>query len=167
MEPDMTMNSSDAIRLMVRHYPGGTAAVALFLAKSPNTLEKELRGESTHKLGLVDACIISSRCIELGTQHCRAYVNAVAAECGGFVQLQVRDDMPRQDLRVDLAMMLKEASDTISVITAALADDRLSDNERRAAEREIGEMLESIQRVQQGIRSVHAASKPKAVRSAA
>lgn len=106
------MNTTDAIRLMVRHYPGGMAVIAMRLGKSPNTLEKELRGESSHKLGLVDACAISSMCIEDQTPHCRAYANAVAGECGGFVELEVRDDMRRQDLRIDLASMLKEASDT-------------------------------------------------------
>jgi len=161
------MNTTDAIRLMVRHFPGGNSAVALFLGKSPNTLEKELRGESSHKLGLVDACMISSRCIELNTPHCRAYVNAVAGECGGFVELLVRDDMGASDLRTDVSRLVKESSDSLSAITDALGDGAISDNEKKRIERELSELIDMVQRVQRDVRAVHSASKPAAMRSVA
>lgn len=161
------MNTIDAVRLMVRHYPGGNSAVALFLGKSPNTLEKELRGEQSHKLGLVDACMISSRCIELNTPHCRAYVNAVAGECGGFVELEVRDNMRRQDVRSGVSMVVKEASDALAAVTVAMSDDKVSDNEMRSIERELSELVGQTQEVLRAARSVHASSKPASMRSVA
>jgi hypothetical protein len=38
------MNSLDALRKMVDHYPGGRAAVALRLGKTDEVLRKELSG---------------------------------------------------------------------------------------------------------------------------
>lgn len=167
------MTAQDAIRVMVRHFPGGIAAMALRIGKATTTLEKELRGEASHKLGLVDACHISSICIEQRTPHCRAYVNAVAAECGGFVELdpqQAGGDGAQQPgephgverVRKDVAELLCDASESLRVITEGLRDGVMSDNELRAAERELAKVVEVVQDIDAELRRNNAESKPRA-----
>lgn len=161
------MNHTDSLKLMVYEFPGGIDVVALRIGKPASTLSKELRGAPGYKLGANTAYAISRLCIESDSPNCRAYINAVIGDCGGFVELPVRDDMTRQDLRVDAALMMKEGSDALSVLTDALSDGRLSDNELRAIQREISELVSAAQSVDRGARSVHEASKPAALRSAA
>ena len=55
------MDLLDSLRRAVRHYPGGTDAVAARLGKSPSTLEKELRGAPQYKMGAVDAAEIAEQ----------------------------------------------------------------------------------------------------------
>ena len=160
------MNSLDALRLMVRCYPGGIEAVALRVGKPAKTLEKELRNEQGHKLGVLVADEINALCNEVASKHCRAYVNAIAGDTGGFVELPVRS-MGRQDLRTHAADMLRECSESISALTEALRDEAISDNERRSIERELGELIEKVQEVQCGVRAVHEASRPARIREAA
>jgi len=153
------MNQLDALKKMCDHYPGGRAALAVRLGKSDEVLRKELSGDPKFKMGVIDASAISAMCIEANSAHCNAYATAVAQECGGFIALEVRD-MTKQDLRSEMAGLLKECSDAFQVLTLALADDTISDNERRACERELGELAEKLQAVHRGVRANNESSKP-------
>lgn len=154
------MNQLDALKKMCDHYPGGRAAIALRLDKSDEVLRKELSGDPKFKMGVIDAASISAMCIEANSAHCNAYATAVAAECGGFVKLEVRDMAVKQDLRADMAGLLKECSDSFQVLTLALADEQISDNERRACEKEFAELAEKLQSVHRGVRALNEAGKP-------
>lgn len=152
------MNKLDILKLMIRHYPGGIEVVALRLGKSVSTLEKELRNAPGYKLGMHDADEISSLCIEAGSEHCHAYVNAVASRCGGFVRLPAQS-MPLKSLRSCLADVVKEASDVLTAGVTGLADDDISDNDEKLISRELAELLGKIQGVQRGISAAHLAGK--------
>lgn len=149
------MNPTDAIRLMVKSYPGGADALAVLVGKSPETLRKEIAAAPGYKLGVNDACTISEACIAVGSEHCHAYANAVAVNCGGFVALQVRDPQAARHLAGDTAGMLKECSDVVSKVTESLADGVVSDNDRKAIERELQELIEALQKVQQDVAAAH------------
>jgi len=153
------MNQLDALKKMCDHYPGGRAAIALRLGKSDEVLRKELAGDPKFKMGAIDAAAISTMCIEAQSAHCNAYATSVASDCGGFVSLEVRE-MGKQDLRSEMAGMLKECSDAFGVLTESLADESISDNEMRRIEREIAEVFEKTQTVLRGARARNQAGRP-------
>jgi hypothetical protein len=140
------MNPIDAIRLMAKHYDGGIEALAVLCGKSGETLRKEIADAPTYKLGVADACIISEACIRAGSPHCHAYANAVAVNCGGFVQLEVRDPGVG-NLYGDAAGLVKETADVAQAVAEAMRDGSISTNDRKAIEKELRELLEQVQRV--------------------
>ncbi|MDM0011972.1 transcriptional regulator [Variovorax sp. J22P168] len=154
------MSPLDAMRLMIDNYPGGRAAVAVRIGKSEEVLRKETSGHGAFKHGLADAVTISDMCIEAQSPHCYAFVNEVAGRAGRLVELPAHEGANKQDIRADVAGLLKECSDTVAVVTEALADETISDNELRHVEREIEELVERAQAVCAGARARHAASRP-------
>lgn len=160
------MNTLDALRLMVDYYPGGMPAMALRLGKTEEVLRKELSGAHTHKLGVVTACLISTYCMEVQSVHSNAFATAVAASSGGFVRLEVREMPSKQDVRADMAGLLKECSDVLNQATDALADERISDNELRAIERELADVFSRGQDLLKNAQARNLASKPAELRAA-
>ena len=152
------MNPIDAIRLMVKHYPGGTDSLAVLVGKSAETLRKEIAGAHGYKLGVVDACAISEACINVNSPHCRAYANAVAASCGGFVELVVRDADAGGTMDQRLANFLRETSDVVSAVIAAKADGTYSDNDMKTIRREVLEALDALQQVDEAATSENKAT---------
>uniref|UniRef100_C5CJM6 Transcriptional regulator n=1 Tax=Variovorax paradoxus (strain S110) TaxID=543728 RepID=C5CJM6_VARPS len=154
------MNAQDALRLMIDNYPGGRAVIAARLGKTEEVLRKETCGSPSHKHGLNDAVTISDMCIEAQSPHCYAFVTAISAPVGRFIELPVRDMAAKQDLRNDAAGLVKEGTDVLLELNAALADEEISDNELSRIEREALEVFERTQSVIRGARARHAASKP-------
>lgn len=154
------MSPLDAMRLIIDNYPGGRAAIAVRIGKSEEVLRKETGGHGAFKHGLADAVTISDMCVEAQSPHCYAFVNAVAGRAGRLVELPAAAAATRQDIRTDLAGLLKECSDSLTAVTEALADEAISDNELRRVEREIAELIERAQAVCMGARARHAAGKP-------
>jgi hypothetical protein len=154
------MNSLDALRKMVDHYPGGRAAVAARLGKTDEVLRKELSGATSHKLGVVDATMIAEMCADAHSQHASAFANGLAALTGAFVALPVREMVGKQDLRQDAAALLKEGTDVLQALTVALADEAISDNELQTLEREVGDVFEKLQSLLRGAKANNSACKP-------
>lgn len=152
------MNKHDILRRMVRCYPGGIEVVALRLGKPVSTLEKELRQEPRYKLCINDAEEISCMCIDVGSEHCYDYVNALATRGGIAVHLSPQPASLRS-LRACLADIVKEASDVLTSGIASLADDDISDNDEKLIGRELAELLGKIQEVQRGVTAAHQAGK--------
>lgn len=159
------MNTADAIKLIVKSAPGGLEVVAARIGKNAETLRKELSGkDQKFKLGETTVQMISEMAIEEAWPNCFAYVNAVAANSGGFIALPVREQGAlKQDLRADMAQLLKECSDAVLALTTALADDAVSDNELRDIQREVGELLSKSQDVLRGARENNAKTGIRAV----
>jgi len=154
------MNSLDALRKMVDHYPGGRAAVAARLGKTDEVLRKELSGATSHKLGVVDATMIAEMCADAQSQRASAFANGLAALTGAFVALPVREMVGKQDLRQDAAALLKEGTDVLQALTVALADEAISDNELQTLEREVGDVFEKLQSLLRGAKANNSACKP-------
>jgi hypothetical protein len=153
------MNPIDAVRLQAKHYPGGVDALAVLVGKSAETLRKELANANGYKLGVNDACTISEACIAARSEHCHAYANAVAVNCGGFVQLAVRDPMAKSLMSATVGTV-SAATDLLERVTAARADGEISDNERREVERAVTQTIAQLQQVSDQVRREHEASKP-------
>lgn len=139
-------NSTDACRTTASGYPGGLATLAVRLGVSAGVLSKELNSSAGFKLGVERACLISQLCIEAGGPHCYDYVNAVASNCGGFVELPVRDMAPG-NIHGDSAGLVKECADVVQSIAAAMADGSMSPNDRKCVEKEARELIGQLQRV--------------------
>jgi hypothetical protein len=167
------MNSLDALRLMVDHFPGGRPVMAVRLgleldAKGDSeVLRKELSGSASHKLGVIRAHQISEICMDAKSPHCYAYVNAVCGSAGRMLDLPVREMTGKQDLRNDAAGLMKEGTDVLLELNSALADEEISDNELARIEREAAEVFERAQALVRGARARNAAGKPAYLKAAA
>lgn len=153
------MNPLDALRLMVLHY--GREEMARKLNKPVNTLDKELQGAASNKLGVVEACYISALCIERGSEHCYAFVNLVAASGGRLVELPLRASAgpATDDVSGEATRLIKESSDVLIAASRAMANHDISDNEKRRIKREIGEVVAQAQALGRAVDARHAASK--------
>lgn len=82
----------DSIRRGVDRYPGGRRAIGTRVVpdKADKVFQKELAGNTSHKLGVVDAVAIAAMCCEAGTPHCYDFAAHVAEECGGRCPLTRR-----------------------------------------------------------------------------
>jgi hypothetical protein len=155
------MNELDAIRLIVANFPGGLEVVALRIGKPAETLRKEIAGAQNFKLGVVHAAQISAMAIDAQSPHCYAFINAIAGDSGRMLELPIRDvEVSKQDLRTDAASLMKEGTDVLMELNAALADEQISDNELARIEREAAEVLERTQAIVRGARARNLAGKP-------
>ena len=124
------MDLLDSLRRAVRHYPGGTDAVAVRLGKSPSTLEKELRGAPQYKMGAVDAAEIAAMCVELGSAHGVEYPTRVAEAVGGMLVLLPSGHEGSDGVTgLALAQLMREFADLVTAATSADADGQISKNE--------------------------------------
>lgn len=156
------MNPLDSLRLMVDAYPGGRDAVALRRGKSSEVLRKELAGAPGFKLGVVDACAISSMCAEVGSEHATAYANAVASHCGGLVTLQPKSGDDGADLVQRTSVAVKEVAEVMSQVAVRAADGEVSLNDLRVIEKEAAEATAAIQEVTRAARAAYEAGRPAA-----
>jgi hypothetical protein len=154
------MNPIDAVRLMAKHYPGGVDALAVLVGKSGETLRKELASAHGYKLGVNDACTISEACIAAKSDHCHAYANAVAVNCGGFVRLEVREQAPGKTLMSATVGSVSSSTDLLELVTTARADGLVSDNERKDIERAVTLSIEKLQHVLAEVQRENETGKP-------
>jgi len=155
------MNILDTVHRMARSYPGGIEAVALRLAKSPSTLEKELRGASGFKLGADDAAEISAMCMELGTEHASAYANAVAGHMGCMlVPLPVGLELSEDECLRAVAQTSQESAELIAAAISSLADGKVSDNELRTVDRASSDLVAALQGMRRVMAERNLAGKP-------
>ncbi|MDM0024104.1 phage regulatory CII family protein [Variovorax saccharolyticus] len=160
------MNSLDALRKMVDHYPGGRAAVALRLGKTDEVLRKELSGSHTHKLGVVDAQTIAEICCESKTEHCHALANTFASNSGGFIRLPVVDVDHIPNLHKSMAEVIREMSDVTTTTIDCDSDGVISDNDLKRSLKEIEEARTALQVLEMNLISKNAAGKPALARVA-
>lgn len=157
------MSELDALRLMVRHFPGGLGVIALRIGKTPEVLRKELGDAPGFKLGLATAMLISELCIEANSEHCRAFATVVSASSGGFIRLPVAQ-MPPESVSRSLASIVREMADVAAATLDADADDVISDNDLKVTQKEIGEAREALQFLERALRVKNQAGKPESER---
>lgn len=156
------MNILDATRLQVRSYPGGLDAIAPRLNKAPSTLEKEMIGASGYKLGAQDAADISSFCAQLQTADALLYPTAVCALSHVILfPLPVLPSLPVSECMLAVARASNEAHELITEACAALADNKVSDNELKKVDRAIAELVASAQTMRRAFAELNHAGKPK------
>lgn len=124
---------------LARAYPGGAAALALRMGKSSTTLNHELLGTGTAKLGLEDAATMTALSGDLRV------LEAWNAEHGLLViRMPVLISGNAGGCLDKLSQTAKEFSELVAEVAADLGDGRLSDNELARIEREGAEVLAAV-----------------------
>lgn len=159
------MNSLDAARYLMRAYHGGADALAPRLGKTPTTLRHEVAGSDKYKLGLQDAEEMTRMAIEAHVPNALAILHAYAANCGAMVIALPDMHTPEGgEAYANLAAAAKRFADFVSVSALAPADGRVTGNELRNVDRELGALIACAHRVRNGLAAMHAAEQEQGAR---
>lgn len=157
----------DTIRRAVGNYPGGREPLRIRLdpGKSPNVFQKELAGNSAHKLGVIDAVDLVTMACEVGSPHCYDFAAHVARECGGkFVLNDVPPERAHNPIE-KISLLVRETGDVTGAVIDAMGDGVISDNELSLIEDEIAQAEEALRKLRRAARAVNEAGKPASERS--
>lgn len=144
------MELNDSVRRMVRHYPGGLNALAARLGKSPNTLDKEIRGAPGFKLGLMDAFEMTVMCADTKSEFAMGLLNSMA-HATHHVLLPMPEGHAEGMTLERLSRLMHECADLVAEVTKAKSDGAVSDNELRACRQQWAELVVAGQAVMQGL----------------
>lgn len=153
------MTPQDALRQMAKAYPGGYESLAPRVGKTAEVLRKELSGDVKFKLGLATATLISELCIEANAPHCHDFVNAIAADGGGFVRLPVIDSTDGPCVHRSISSVTQELSHVVMATMDGDADGVISDNDLARIQKEAGDALAAIQQLVLTVEAKHKAGK--------
>jgi hypothetical protein len=152
------MNTLDAARYLMRAYPGGADSLAPRLDKSSTTLRHEVAAHGAYKLGLLDAEEITQMALEQHVPNAMAILHAMATNCGAMVIALPSGHTAVADATYqDLAAAAKSFADFVAVSAQAPADGRVTGNELRDVDRELGALIACAHRVRGGLAAMHAA----------
>ena len=132
------MKPLDAAYHVVHDYePDGAASLAPRLGKSPTTLCHEVKPPpgSMAKFGLVDAVKATDLTEDFRILH--AFAEAVNHRC---VKVTIPEVDSHQDLLGAMSTFAKETAEALLAMHAAIADGRISENEIRRFEKEVGDI---------------------------
>jgi hypothetical protein len=161
------MNRRDEALRLAQRYPGGIDALAQRLGKRPDTLRKELTGVSGYKWGVDDEESIVLMSEAAGVPDSIAPITAAAANLGLLIiplPQQINGD---SDAFHCLAGAAAEFSEFMKVIADAVADARVTANELRRVERELGRLVAQGQGCVAALRRIHEEAKPAHLKRAA
>lgn len=154
------MNRRDAALLLAGRYPGGIDALAPRMGKSPATLRKELTGAEGFKWGVDSEELLISLCQSAGVADPIAPITAAAVNAGALViPLPRAADVDGGSFQC-LAEAAREFGEFVASVAEAEADGRVSANELKRVERELGELVAKSQGCVSRLRAVHEAGKP-------
>lgn len=153
------MTPQDALRQMAKAYPGGYESLAPRVGKTAEVLRKELSGDVKFKLGLSTATLISELCIEANTPHCHDFVNAIAADGGGFVRLPVIESSDNACVHRSISSVTQELSHVVMATMDGDADGVISDNDLTRIHKEAAEALAAVQQLIQAVEAKNKAGK--------
>lgn len=149
------MNSLDAARYLMRAYPGGAESLAPRIDKDPSTLRHEVAAHAKYKLGLQDAEAMTQMALEQRVPNALAILHAFAANCGAMVVALPDQGNVGEPTFSDLANAAKEFAEFMAVCANAAADGRVTGNELRDIDRELGHLITCAHRVRNGLAAIH------------
>lgn len=152
------MSLLDAAYDVVHEYPGGAAALAVRLKKSPTTLCHELTSTGSAKLGLLDAKKISDFSGDL------RILQAWAGEAGQMLVPLPGLDNGTDECLARLSGAAKEFSDLVAEVSISMADGAVSDNELTRIRREAAELFAKVHSLLGAVEQRNQAAKPQYVR---
>ncbi|MEF8689406.1 UNVERIFIED_CONTAM: transcriptional regulator [Comamonas sp. A-3] len=151
------MTPQDALRQMAKAYPGGYESLAPRVGKTVEVLRKELSGDPKFKLGLSTSLLISELCIEAKAHHRFDFVNAVAADGGGFVRLPVVEMSETACVNRSISAVTTELSHVVTATLEGDADGHISDNDKARILKEVADARAALQQLEHAIEAKHAA----------
>lgn len=146
------MELNDAVRRMVRNYPGGIHAVCARMGKSPSTLDKEIRGAQGFKLGLVDAQEIAVLCHDAKVPGALELLSLMAHAVDQTLLPLPTDDAPPMTLE-RLGKLMHECGDLVAVVTKAKADGNVCDNELKQCMAQWAQLVSAGHALMQGLQA--------------
>ena len=156
------MNLRDSARQLARRLHGGIEAWAIRTGKNPASSRHELAGTSGYKLGLEDAELLTQFAIEQKAENPLQILHTMAANCGAMVVELPGLYESGGSTMADLAGAAREFAEFVATAAGASADGRVTANELRDVDRELGELIGCAQRVRNGLAALHAAGKVEA-----
>jgi hypothetical protein len=160
------MNRRAAAMLLANRYPGGLDALAPQLGKRPDTLRKELTGAPAYKWGADDEELMISLCLAAGVSDPLAPITAAAANAGALLIPLPQHASGAADSFRCLADTAREFSEFVASVADAEADGRVTANELKRVERELGELVSRGQDCVARLRKIHEEGKPAHLRVA-
>lgn len=136
-------------------FPGGVVALAPLIGKNASTLNQELAGLGTAKLGLADAVKL--------TLQARDYrvLDAFNLQCGRMsIPLPEMLDLESDDCMRALAEASREFGELCTEVCGSLSDGRVSDNEMVRIQREAGDMVARLNGLVAAVSARNKAGKP-------
>jgi hypothetical protein len=153
------MQLLDAAYHTVHDYPGGAPSLAPRMGKSPHTLNHEVTGNGSAKLGLVDA----AKVCQLTGDYRILYTFAEA--CGHVcIPLPGGSESDAGAVLEQLAKASGEFADLCYEVCSSAADGRISDNELERISRERLELMGALARLGEAVLYLNQAGKPRHLR---
>ncbi|WP_249938093.1 phage regulatory CII family protein [Variovorax sp. 3P27G3] len=136
----MAMDVKVAAFNVAHDFEGGVVALAPQIGKNHNTLNAEVAGVGSAKLGLLDAVKMTLRSRDF------RILDAFNAVCGRMsIPLPEMLDVEGDDCMRALADSTREYSELVAATCSSLADDGcVSDNELLQLQTEAGQVIQSI-----------------------
>jgi hypothetical protein len=135
---------------LARAYPGGAGALALRMSKNATTLNHELVGRGSAKLGLEDAAAMTALSGDLRV------LEAWNAEHNLLViRMPLLPDGVATDCLDKLSRTAMEFSEMVQEVAQDLGDGRISDNELKRIEKEGAELLASVHQLLNAARQLN------------
>lgn len=159
------MNRRDAALHLARRYPGGIEALAQRMGKHPDTLRKELTAVNGYKWGVDDEEVSMAMCIAAGVSDPLAPLTAVAANLGVLLVPLPQQLDGDSDTFHCLARAASEFSEFMKTIADAVADGKVTANELRRVEHELGDLVAKGQGCVAALRKMHEEAKPAHLKS--
>jgi hypothetical protein len=161
------MNRRDAALHLARRYPGGVEALALRIGKNADTLRKELTGVHGYKWGVDDEELMMELCRAAGVHDALAPLTAEAANLGVLLVPLPQQLSGDSDTFHCLARAASEFSEFMKTVADAVAHGKVTSNDLRRVERELGELVAQGQGCVAALRKIHEDAKPAHIRSVA
>lgn len=160
------MNRRIAAYHLARRYPDWDCLAAL-MGKRPDTLRKELTGCDGYKWGVDDEEMLIAICIAAKVADPLAPLTAAAVNAGAIlIPLPPADETPSATFKC-LADTAHEFGAFMSTVGESVADNDVTANEVREAERHFGLLVSKGQACVSSMISLQAARKPADIRRAA
>lgn len=149
------MNLQSAFYNVVHDFPGGVGAVAHLLGMSPHTLQNKANpNDTTHHPMLEEA----ARVTEV-TRDPRI-VHAFCARVGFMAVALPPAHSNTSEAVQNMAKVASEFGEYLTTVSAALADGRVSRNEVKACEKELGELIAEATHLGGLLRAISEGGKP-------
>lgn len=155
------MQLLDAAYHTVHDYPGGAPSLAPRMGKSPHTLNHEVTGNGSAKLGLVDAAKACQLTHDYRILY--AFAEACAHVC---IPMPVDSAVDAQGVLHQLAQTSREFSELCAEVCGSAADGRITDNELERIDRERMDLMGALARLGEAVQAMNLAGKPRQLRSA-
>lgn len=148
------MQLLDAAYHTVHDYPGGAPSLAPRMGKSPHTLNHEVTGNGSAKLGLVDA----AKACQLTQDYRILY--AFAEACGhACIPIPVDAATDTHGVLEQLAKASGEFADLCYEVCSSAADGAISDNELERISTERLALMGALARLGEAVQAMNLAGK--------